>query len=274
MRKFLDCFSKFTNASQGLVATVLLFLLFLSTFQCSVTFHAVPLVKIPTISRIVSYQHYAISPNNKENDDGVRYGSRNQRPVTRKEGAATIFGVAGILVAMLSLNRPAGASASRTDGYKIQKSEDEWRSMLSDIQYQILRNGGTERPGFSILLEEKRPGIFRCAGCGAAVFSSSDKFNSGTGWPSFARPLESVEIEAKNPVVASLSGAELRCGDCGGHLGDVFQDGYLFLGTEAAVTGQRFCIDGAALVFYPENGDPPVRGDQPVKRGGGGSIFG
>jgi peptide-methionine (R)-S-oxide reductase len=274
MMKFPDSFRTITRASHGKVATVILFLLLLSTFQCIIAFRAAPVLPTKTTSRTLSFRSLSIPPNNNNNNDndGVWFGSRNQRPVTRKEGAAAIFGVTGILMTMLFLNRPAQASASRTDGYKIQKNEEEWRSMLSDIQYQILRKGGTERPGFSVLLEEKRPGIFRCAGCGASLFSSSDKFNSGTGWPSFARSLENVEIEAKNPVVASLSGAELRCGDCGGHLGDVFQDGYLFLGTEAAVTGQRFCIDGVALVFYPENGDPPTRGDQPIKRGGG--IFG
>ncbi len=80
------------------------------------------------------------------------------------------------------------------------------------------------------------------------------KFQSGTGWPSFASALPGVEIEKVNSIQLSLSGAELKCQTCGGHLGDVFNDGFLFVGTPAAKTGKRFCIDGAALVFKPANG--------------------
>lgn len=160
------------------------------------------------------------------------------------------------------------ASKSRMDGYTVQKTPQEWKSQLSSLQYEILRNGGTEKPYFSILESEKRPGIFECAGCGTPLFDSRDKFNSGTGWPSFARGLPGVEVENVNLLMANLAGAELRCVTCGGHLGDVFSDGYLFVGTEAAKSGKRFCIDGAALVFRPsENSNDDaiiVRGDQPA----------
>jgi peptide-methionine (R)-S-oxide reductase len=210
-----------------------------------------------------------------ENSD---LGSNNEDTIDlkrRRIWTKTVVQVASVAVglsSLVALTRPVWASnKSRTTGYPIQKSEEEWKAMLSPIQYFVLRQGGTERPGFSILEKEKRPGVFKCAGCGTPLFRAEDKFNSGTGWPSFARGLPGVEIESLNPFAASLSGAELRCKTCGGHLGDVFQDGFLFQGTEAAVTGQRFCIDGAALVFYPSSADTDdasaLRGDIPAKNG-------
>lgn len=135
--------------------------------------------------------------------------------------------------------------------------------MLSPTQYDILRNGATERPYSSILEGEERAGTYVCAGCGTKLFDSREKFHSGTGWPSFARALPGVEVENVNQVQANLAGAELRCATCGGHLGDVFTDGFLFVGTPAFSSGKRYCIDGAALVFQPSNGDAEVPGDRP-----------
>jgi peptide-methionine (R)-S-oxide reductase len=146
------------------------------------------------------------------------------------------------------------SSRSRTEGYAVQKTEEEWKSLLTPRQYEILRNGGTERPYSSVLEGEKREGTFHCVACGTPLFESNVKFQSGTGWPSFASALPGVEIEKVNSIQLSLSGAELKCQTCGGHLGDVFNDGFLFVGTPAAKTGKRFCIDGAALVFKPANG--------------------
>jgi len=157
----------------------------------------------------------------------------------------------------------ASNSKSRTDGYAIQKSEKEWEQQLSEMQHYILRRGGTESPGYSTLEGEKRSGIFSCAGCGTDLFESSQKFSSGTGWPSFARALPGVEVEGVNPVQANLVGAELRCATCGGHLGDVFNDGFLFVGSPAFTSGKRYCIDGAALIFHPSGGEADVRGDTP-----------
>jgi peptide-methionine (R)-S-oxide reductase len=162
--------------------------------------------------------------------------------------------------------RASASSASRTDGYAVQKTDNEWKQQLSQMQYFILRQGGTEQPGYSILESETRPGICKCAGCGTPLFDTSSKFKSGTGWPSFASALEGVEVEQVDPITASLSGAELRCKTCGGHLGDVFNDGFLFIGTVAAKTGKRYCIDGAALIFYPEGDETNfLRGDVSVK---------
>lgn len=144
---------------------------------------------------------------------------------------------------------------SRTQGYPVQKTDDEWRDLLTTRQYQILRKGGTERQFSSVLEDEERDGTYVCAGCWTALFSSADKFHSGTGWPSFAASIENhVEIESLNFVQRRLSGAELRCRTCGGHLGDVFLDGWIFTGTRAAETGKRFCIDGSALLFKPSDG--------------------
>lgn len=172
------------------------------------------------------------------------------------------FGAMAAL-SLASTSRPAIAMnpKSRSKGYEVQKTDSEWRTALSPTEYDILRLGGTERPYSSILEGEKREGTFVCAGCGTPLFASNQKFKSGTGWPSFARGLEGVEVEQVSQVQANLVGAELRCGTCGGHLGDVFADGFLFPGTPAFTSGKRYCIDGAALVFQPANGDPPVRGD-------------
>ncbi|EOD24540.1 methionine sulfoxide reductase, partial [Emiliania huxleyi CCMP1516] len=131
----------------------------------------------------------------------------------------------------------------------VQRSEREWAYVLSGEQYYILRKGGTEQPNTSPLYKEKRAGTYHCAACDSALFSSVDKFNSGTGWPSFATSLPAVEVLKNNPVLAAVGGTEVRCGTCGGHLGDVFADGFLFPGTRAAESGKRFCIDGGALVF-------------------------
>ena len=153
----------------------------------------------------------------------------------------------------------AGEPRSRDEGYEVQKSDAEWRNELSRSAYFVLRRGGTERPNSSPLAREKRKGDFVCAGCGTPLFRSDDKFESGTGWPSFADATENVEVE--RVALEMVTGAELRCKRCGGHLGDRFLDGKLFPGTAAAKTGMRYCIDGAALVFLPADGSPPRRGD-------------
>lgn len=173
-----------------------------------------------------------------------------------------VLSFGGVLTASLATTPAAIATnqKSRTDGYSVQKTEAEWESQLSEMQYYILRRGGTESPNYSILEGEDRPGIFSCAGCGTELFASKEKFHSGTGWPSFARALPGVEVEAVNPLAANLVGAELRCSRCGGHLGDVFNDGYLFVGTPAFTSGKRYCIDGAALIWKGE-ADAVVRGD-------------
>jgi len=190
----------------------------------------------------------------RDDGDGEDSASR-RRFVTYGAMAALTF---------VSSSHPACAMnpKSRSKGYAVQKTDAEWKSTLSPTQYEILRLGGTERPYSSILEGEKRGGTFVCAGCGTKLFASDQKFKSGTGWPSFARALDGVETEDVNAMTAKLVGAELRCITCGGHLGDVFADGFLFPGTPAFTSGERYCIDGAALVFQPaSNGDAVVSGD-------------
>lgn len=171
----------------------------------------------------------------------------------------------GATVALISAPKPSNAidSNNRTEGYDVQHTEREWAYILSGKQYHILRQGGTERPYSSILEDEERNGEYRCAGCDTPLFDSKAKFHSGTGWPSFATPLKGVEIENVNFIQANLFGAEIRCGTCGGHLGDVFNDGILFVNTPAFISGKRYCVDGAALIFHPADGGEDINGDLP-----------
>ena len=184
----------------------------------------------------------------------------DRRAFIRQSAAAATFTVAS------GYAQPASAK-DRTEGYAVQHSDREWSYMLSGQQYNILRQGGTERPNSSILESEDRPGMYSCAGCGADLFDAEGKFHSGTGWPSFANAQPKVEVQEVNPVQMSFGGAEIRCGNCGGHLGDVFLDGKLFVGTPAFQSGKRFCVDGYALVFKPEDGSDKVFGDTPPLNG-------
>ena len=222
--------------------------------------------KINGFCRGLSSQRHAVAPDHR--DELLQNHQRLKRvDEMRRLSCRKILSLVGLSNSQLLAN-PSVVNAqiikSRTEGYAVQKSDTEWKEQLSSMQYYVLREGGTERPGYSILEGEKREGIFECAACGTPLFESRYKFSSGTGWPSFARSLPGVEIEKVNPVQKTLSGAELRCSTCGGHLGDVFQDGYLFVGTEAQKSGQRFCIDGAALVFRSNSGETQ-RGDTKAK---------
>jgi peptide-methionine (R)-S-oxide reductase len=129
--------------------------------------------------------------------------------------------------------------------YAVQKTEEEWRKILTPEQYQVLRGHGTERPGSCALLVEHRPGTFKCAGCGQPLFVSDRKFESGTGWPSFFAPLDAA-IETSTDRSLFMARTEVHCSRCGGHLGHVFPDG-------PPPTGQRYCINGVALTFEPKN---------------------
>lgn len=126
-----------------------------------------------------------------------------------------------------------------------QRSDDEWRSALSPEAYRVLRGHGTERAGTSPLNAEKRAGEYLCAGCGQELFHSSDKFESGTGWPSFTRPAEEDAVATTTDRSYFMVRTEVHCARCGGHLGHVFPDG-------PAPTGQRYCMNGVALKFEPK----------------------
>jgi peptide-methionine (R)-S-oxide reductase len=125
-----------------------------------------------------------------------------------------------------------------------KRSEKEWQRLLSQEQFHVLREHGTEPPGTSPLNVEKRPGVFRCAGCGLELFASDTKFESGTGWPSFFAPLEDAVATSADKSLF-MTRTEVQCGRCGGHLGHVFPDG-------PQPTGQRYCMNGIALTFEPK----------------------
>jgi peptide-methionine (R)-S-oxide reductase len=126
---------------------------------------------------------------------------------------------------------------------KVKKSEEEWKRELTPEQYKVVREKGTEAPFTSELNDVKEPGVFKCVACGQPLFSSESKFESGTGWPSFDRPMddEVVETEADNSLL--MRRTEVLCSSCDAHLGHVFDDG------PPETTGQRFCINGCALEF-------------------------
>ena len=123
----------------------------------------------------------------------------------------------------------------------IQKSDAEWQKELDPLAHHVLRNHGTERPFTSPLNDEKRTGVFRCAGCGEPLFDSKTKYESGSGWPSFYAPMaDSVDTTSDNSH--GMIRTEVTCAKCGGHLGHVFPDG-------PRPTGDRYCMYGAALKF-------------------------
>jgi len=142
----------------------------------------------------------------------------------------------------------AGACArSATAGppvdYEVTHSDDEWKRLLTPAQYDVLRQAGTEMPYSSPLNDEHRRGVFGCAGCALDLFSSDTKFDSGTGWPSFWKPLDNAVIERPDDSLL-MTRTEVLCRRCGGHLGHVFDDG-------PQPTGLRYCMNGVAMVFRP-----------------------
>ena len=125
-----------------------------------------------------------------------------------------------------------------------QKTDEEWKRTLSPEQFHVLREHGTERAGTSPLNVEKRAGIFKCGGCGQPLFTSDTKFESGTGWPSFFKPIDGA-IETTTDRSYGMRRVEVHCSQCGGHLGHVFPDG-------PRPTGERYCMNGVALKFEPK----------------------
>jgi peptide-methionine (R)-S-oxide reductase len=127
---------------------------------------------------------------------------------------------------------------------KIQKSDSEWRDELSPEQYRILRQAGTERAFTGPFWNSKEKGLYRCAGCGEELFVSDTKFDSGCGWPSYFEPVNPGVIDEFRDVSHGMVRTEVRCANCGGHLGHVFPDG-------PPPTGLRYCINGHAMTFEP-----------------------
>ncbi|MEO6433382.1 MAG: peptide-methionine (R)-S-oxide reductase MsrB [Sphingomicrobium sp.] len=156
------------------------------------------------------------------------------RSAARRSVVATLLG-APLAIAFAGL--PSAAFAA----FRVTHTPAEWQKQLGAARYRILREAGTERPYSSQLDKEHRHGTFSCAGCAQLLFSSTTKFDSGTGWPSFWKPLASGVVTRTDP--RSLFGAtEVRCARCGGHLGHVFNDG-------PRPTGKRYCMNGLAMTF-------------------------
>ncbi len=123
---------------------------------------------------------------------------------------------------------------------KVTKSDAEWRAQLSPEQYRVLREHGTERAFTGAYCDTKEPGVYRCAGCGAELFRSREKYDSGSGWPSFWEPADPAAVETESDRSLGMQRTEVHCTACGGHLGHVFEDG-------PQPTGLRYCINSAAL---------------------------
>ena len=134
---------------------------------------------------------------------------------------------------------------------QIEKTDQEWRQELTPEQYEVLRRQGTEPPFTGRYAHAKEDGIYRCAGCGAELFSSDAKFDSGTGWPSFDQPALREAVELREDNSHFMRRTEVVCRRCGGHLGHVFEDG------PRDTTGQRYCINSCAIELEPT--DPAQR---------------
>ncbi len=127
--------------------------------------------------------------------------------------------------------------------FPVEKSDEDWKRELSPDQYRVLREHGTERAGTSPLNAEKRQGTFLCAACGEPLFDSQTKYESGSGWPSFYKPLEGA-VGTSDDGSHLMRRTEVHCAKCGGHLGHVFPDG-------PRPTGERYCMNGVSLKFDP-----------------------
>ena len=142
---------------------------------------------------------------------------------------------------------PGLRGEAQAKSFPLELSDAEWRRRLSPAAYRVLRHEDTERSGSSPLDREKRAGTFVCAGCANPVFSSRDKFDSGTGWPSFTRPIRGRVQTKPDRALLVIPRTECHCARCGGHLGHVFDDG-------PPPTGKRWCINGVAMRFVPLRG--------------------
>ena len=156
--------------------------------------------------------------------------------------------------ALVSALLPRGiARAADTETFEVVKTEAAWKRLLSPAAFAVLREEDTERPTTSPLNGEHRAGTYHCAGCELPVFSSDAKFESGTGWPSFWKPIDGAIRTRKEGIQYFVPGTEVHCRRCGGHFGHVFSDG-------PPPTHLRYCINGVALAFKPKSASPRKEG--------------
>ena len=157
-------------------------------------------------------------------------------------GANLLFG-SGLFALVSACSRAGAASTAAKEHFEVTMTDAEWKAKLTPQAYAVLRHEGTETPFTSPLNSEHRKGTFTCAGCALALFSSDTKFDSGTGWPSFFRPLPNA-VSQQVDTTLGMTRDEVHCRRCGGHLGHVFDDG-------PKPTGLRYCMNGVAMGFTP-----------------------
>ena len=149
-----------------------------------------------------------------------------------------------IFFCTLSLFLSCQTRAQKKETFEVEKSDQEWKNQLNDLQYRVLRESGTERAFSSPINKIYKPGVYSCAACNTPLFEGKHKFDSGSGWPSFDRVIEG-NVAFSVDYNIGMARNEEHCALCGGHLGHVFNDG------PKKTTGQRHCINGAALIFTP-----------------------
>jgi peptide-methionine (R)-S-oxide reductase len=151
--------------------------------------------------------------------------------------------VAAVAAGALWMRQMPTASQAAEGTFEVTKTEAEWRAILNEFEYAVLREEATERPWTSALLDEHRAGMFVCKGCDLPLFDAATKYESGTGWPSFWQPLDNA-IGESTDYLLGYARTEVHCRRCGGHMGHVFPDG-------PPPTGLRYCINGVSLKFVP-----------------------